>query len=93
MLKCLVACHLHAINWCLHSRGFIASNHPYWASAAQMGVGCFVGFHLEILMKAILIAATVAFVGYFAIGTGVSATEVVQDRHSQIEKVLKEAAN
>lgn len=42
-------------------------------------------------MKAILLIVATLLVGYFAIGTGVSATEQVQTRHSQIEKALEEA--
>ncbi len=49
------------------------------------------GFHLESFMKAILLIVATLLVGYFAIGTGVSAAEQVEKRTSQIEKVLEAA--
>lgn len=49
------------------------------------------GFHLETFMKAILLIVATLLVGYFAIGTGVSATDQVDKRTSHIEKVLEDA--
>jgi hypothetical protein len=60
-------------------------------SFAPWGVGCFAGFHLETFMKAILLIVATLLVGYFAIGTGVSATDQVEKRTSHIEKVLEDA--
>ncbi|WP_268894769.1 hypothetical protein [Hydrogenophaga sp. BPS33] len=42
-------------------------------------------------MKAVLLVVAVSLVAYFAIGTGATASSKVQDRHSQIEKILDEA--
>lgn len=46
---------------------------------------------LEILMKALLVIAAVAMIGYFAIGTGLSAGAKIENRATQIDKILEEA--
>jgi len=45
----------------------------------------------EFTMKALLVIVSVAFVGYFAIGTGFSAEKMITNHTSQIEKILEEA--
>ncbi|WP_297651428.1 hypothetical protein [Hydrogenophaga sp.] len=42
-------------------------------------------------MKAVLLVVASLLVAYFAIGTGTAGSTKIQDRHSQIEKVLEEA--
>lgn len=42
-------------------------------------------------MKVVLLIVATLLVGYFAIGTGVSATDQVENRTSHIEKVLEQA--
>lgn len=66
-------------------------NLPHGQSFAPRGADCFTGFHLETLMKVVLLIVATLLVGYFAIGTGVSATDQVEKRTSHIESVLEQA--